>query len=104
MLAKIFSLIFIFFISFLPLVFWAYIFSYIDSSLLNKKRFFLGIFAGSISVLPFLYFEKIIQIPLFSFLNIFSFAQKITNFSSLFPFLLSSFAFFCLLYFFSFIV
>ncbi len=104
MLAKIFSLIFILFISFLPLVFWAYIFSYIDSSLLNKKRFFLGIFAGSISVLPFLYFEKIIQIPLFSFLNIFSFAQKITNFSSLFPFFLSAFSFLCLFFFFSFLI
>lgn len=104
MLEKIFSIIFIIFISFLPLVFWAYIFSYIDSSFLNKKRFLLGIFAWAISVLPFLYFEKITKITYFSFLDIFSFAKEITNFSSLIFFSFSLFSFLFLLFLFSFFI
>ena len=52
-------LIIVFFISFLPIVFWAYIFSYIDEKLASRRRFFYGIIAGIISVIPLLWIEKI---------------------------------------------
>lgn len=58
-------------ITLLPIIIWAYIFSYIDWDRLNKQRFIVGILAWIISVLPIIYFEQI-----FSFLNL-SFILKI---------------------------
>lgn len=50
--------ILVFFFTFLPIVFWGYIFSYIDSTLANRRRFFFGIIAGGISTLPILLLGK----------------------------------------------
>lgn len=40
---------------FIPIVLWAYIVTFIDGSVFNKKYFFLWIFAGGISIVPILY-------------------------------------------------
>ncbi len=67
------SLIFIIFLCFLPIVIWAYIFSYIDWNKLNKNRFLLWIFSWIISVLPIIFYSKIFEFLNFSNLtNIFS--------------------------------
>lgn len=49
------------FISFIPIVFWAYIFSYIDENIATRKRFFYGILAGILSVIPLLWIEKVVS-------------------------------------------
>lgn len=53
------SLFFIIIISFLPILVWAYIFSYIDWNSLNKKRFLIGISAWIIGVLPIIFYKEI---------------------------------------------
>lgn len=45
----------------MPILLWAYIFSYINNSWLNAKRFIIWIIAWSISVLPVLYIEDILK-------------------------------------------
>ncbi len=59
-------------ICFFPIVLWWYGFSFIDNSVQNKKRFLIGILAGSISVFPILYLDRLFEIPELSFVNIFS--------------------------------
>jgi len=89
MLNNIFNIILIAFISFIPIVVWAYIFSYIDDNSLNKKRFFVWIIAWTISVFPILYMDKIISNIDFRYLNIFAFASSINSFFSSLEFGLS---------------
>lgn len=55
------NIIIIIILAFLPILIWAYIFSYLDNSKLNSKRFVAWIFAGWISVVPVLYVEEIIN-------------------------------------------
>jgi NADH:ubiquinone oxidoreductase subunit 5 (subunit L)/multisubunit Na+/H+ antiporter MnhA subunit len=38
------NILLIIFISFIPVLFWAYSFSYLDSEKLDRKRFFAGLF------------------------------------------------------------
>ncbi|NVP17101.1 PrsW family intramembrane metalloprotease [Candidatus Gracilibacteria bacterium] len=74
----------LFFISFFPIVIWAYAFSFTDENPLNKKRFLAGILAGILSVIPILYIDKIMGFLDFEYLNVFYFATRIKNlFSSL---------------------
>jgi RsiW-degrading membrane proteinase PrsW (M82 family) len=76
-------LLFISLLTLLPIIIWAYIFSYIDWDRLNKQRFIIGILAWLVSVLPIIFFEQI-----FSFLKL-SFILKIfQNFNLSWYFLL----------------
>lgn len=54
-----FSLIPITVITFLPILLWGYIFSYLDNSPLGARRFGMGILAGAISVVPVLFMGDI---------------------------------------------
>lgn len=56
---QIFSLIIIALIAFLPILLWGYIFSYMDNSPLNARRFAIGILAGALSVLPVLFMGEV---------------------------------------------
>ncbi|MFZ4460992.1 MAG: PrsW family glutamic-type intramembrane protease [Patescibacteria group bacterium] len=56
---------------FLPIVFWGYLFSYAQNSKLSATRFFIGIFAGSLSVLPIVHSKEIFEF--FSAQSIFSY-------------------------------
>jgi len=74
------NIIFIIFISFLPIVFWWYIFSSMSETQDNRKRFFLWIFAGILSVGPILYLDKIVDFVRLSFLNFFKYSTNIISF------------------------
>lgn len=76
-------------ISFFPIVVWAYVFSFIDDNPLNKKRFFVWIIWWSLSVIPMLYMDKIINFFNADKLNVFYFASKIKDFFSSLEFGLS---------------
>ncbi|MCD5380713.1 PrsW family intramembrane metalloprotease [Candidatus Gracilibacteria bacterium] len=80
MIENILSIIIIGFVSLIPIVIWGYIFSYIDSSELSRKRFVVGLIGGAISVVPILFLDKLLESPGFSFLNIF---EKVTQSGSL---------------------
>ncbi len=82
MLETIFIYIFLFFISFFPIVIWAYSFSFIDDNPLNKNRFLVWILGWVLSVIPILHIDKIMNILDFEYLNVFYFASKIWNFIS----------------------
>ena len=71
MLETIFSIGAVAFISFLPIVFWAYTFSYIDPELASRKRFILWIFAGIFSVIPVLFFDNFLEIFSLEKINIY---------------------------------
>ncbi len=84
MLETIFIYVFLFFISFFPIVIWAYSFSFIDDNPLNKRRFLVWILWWILSVIPILHIDKIMKILDFEYLNVFYFVSKIGNlFSSL---------------------
>ena len=97
------NIILIIFISFIPVVFWAYIFSNLNEEKLNKKRFLLGIFSGALSVVPILYMDKIIEFIKFQSLNFFEYASKIWDIFSSLSFSLSLSLFLFLLVIISFI-
>ncbi len=46
-------------LSFLPIIIWAYVFSYIDGDRLNKSRLLVWIFAWIVAVVPIVFFEQI---------------------------------------------
>jgi len=80
----IFKILNIFFITFLPILFWGYLFSYINNDKLNKKRFIIWIIAWIFSVFPILYLDKIID---FFWLKIFNLFENIKNIWNFFWFL-----------------
>lgn len=84
MFGTIVTLILIFFITLIPIVLWGYLFSYFDDSELNRKRFFVGIFAGGISVTPVLYLQDFISQTNFTYLNIFSSIASLQSFWDIF--------------------
>ncbi len=88
----IFTLIILFFITFIPIVLWGYLFSYFDDSELNRKRFLVWILAGSISVIPVLYLQDFIRGTNFLYLNIFSSVAEMKNFWDIFSVFLSLFS------------
>lgn len=69
-MGNIFSIIIISVIAFIPILIWAYIFSYLDNSELNSRRFLAWIFAWAISVIPVLYLEKILALAWIENFNI----------------------------------
>jgi hypothetical protein len=75
-------------IVFLPIVFWGYLFSYAQNSQLSATRFFMGVLAGSLSVIPIVHAREIFEY--FSIESVFSYLSK-SGFSSAFleSFLLS---------------
>jgi len=104
MFSLILRIFFIAVIAFLPVLFWGYIFTYIDSSHLNRKRFFLGILAGVLGVLPIYYFENILNFLHLDFLNIFFYARHMESIGDMFFLILSFLLFFFLLVFCSFLL
>ncbi len=91
-------------ISFFPIVIWAYIFSYIDNNPLNKKRFFVWIIWGALSVIPILYMDKILELPSFQYFNIFYFISEVKWFFSSIEFGLSMILFLLVIVLFSFLL
>ena len=57
---EVLSLIPIVIITFLPILIWGYVFSYLDNSPLGSRRFAIGILAGALSVVPVLFMQDII--------------------------------------------
>jgi RsiW-degrading membrane proteinase PrsW (M82 family) len=76
-------------LSFLPIVIWAYSFSFIDNNPLNKRRFLVWILGWILSVFPILYMEKIVNFFNFEYLNVFYFVHQIKDFFSSLEFSLS---------------
>ena len=74
------NIILITFISFIPIVFWGYIFSSMEEKSLNKKRFLVWIFAWALSVLPILYMDKIIEYIKILTIDFFAKATEISSF------------------------
>ena len=87
------NILLIILVSFIPIVFWAYIFSSLKEEKLSKKKFIIWMFSGIISVVPILYMDKIIELIKVNSLDFFDKASNIWNlFSSLnFGFSLSLF-------------
>ncbi len=56
---EVLSLIPIVIITFLPILIWGYVFSYLDNSPLGSRRFAIGILAGALSVVPVLFMQEI---------------------------------------------
>lgn len=83
MIQNIFTIIVLVFISFIPIVIWWYLFSYLDDSTLNKKRFFIWILAWIISVFPVLYLDEIISKTNLVFLNLFNYVSNLSSFIDL---------------------
>lgn len=80
------NIIFIILISFIPIVFWAYIFSNLKEDSFSKKRFIVWVFSWVISVVPILYMDKIVGFVKLNNLDFFSKASNIWNFFSSFNF------------------
>jgi RsiW-degrading membrane proteinase PrsW (M82 family) len=76
-------------LSFLPIVIWAYSFSFIDNNPLNKRRFLVWVLGWILSVFPILYMEKIVNFFNFEYLNVFYFVHQIKDFFSSLEFSLS---------------
>lgn len=77
------------FISLIPVVIWAFSFSYINWEKLNRKRFFIGIFWGAIAVVPILYMDKIINYIKIAYLNIFFYIKWVDSIVSFLKFCFS---------------
>ena len=91
-------------ISFFPIVIWAYIFSYIDDNPLNKKRFIVGVIWWSLSVIPILYLDKLLEIFNFQYINIFYYISQVKWLFSSFEFWVSLSLFLLIIVLFSFIL
>lgn len=91
-------------ISFLPIVVWGYIFSYVDDNPLNKRRFGVGIIGWILSVIPILYFDRLLWVFDFKYLNTFAFVSQIKDFVSSLEFGLSLSLFVLVIALFSFFV
>lgn len=76
-------------ITFFPIVIWAYSFTYIDNSPINKKRFFLWILWWWLAVFPILNMDKIVKIFDIEYLNIFYYASELKTFFSSIQFWIS---------------
>lgn len=76
---ELFSLIPIIIITFLPILIWGYIFSYLDNSPLGARRFGLGIIAGALSVVPVLFMSDIMVFSHLTSWNIFPLLVSSSN-------------------------
>lgn len=104
MLNSIFTFFVLALISFFPIVIWWYIFSYIDSDSINKKRFFSWIIWWALSVFPILYMDKILLYLDLKYLNVFDFVHDISGFVSVLKLSLSMFLYTIFLLFSTFIL
>ena len=91
MLWNIFVIILLVFSALIPIMIWGYLFSYFDWNDFNRKRFFLWIFAWSISVFPVLYLWDIIDELWLNVLNIFQKVYDINNFLDIWNIFISLF-------------
>lgn len=57
--------------AFVPVLLWAYAFSYIEAEKLSVQRFFLGIFVGSVAVVPVAFMQEILSALSLAKYNIF---------------------------------
>lgn len=96
------TLLFIAIFTFLPILVWGYLFSYIDDSTLNRKRFLVGIIAGGLSVIPILHMDYIVNTVWFELLNVFNFVANVSDLYSLSLFYISIIIFLLFLAFISF--
>jgi len=78
-LINILQIIWIKIVAFIPMVIWVYIFSYLDNSLLNARRFLAGMVAGGLSVVPVLYLEDILKILWLQNWSIFSMIEHFSG-------------------------
>ena len=78
---KLLNISLIILISLIPILLWGFIFSYINWEWLNRKRFFVGIIAWVLGVLPILYMEQIYSFIKLNFLNIFYYLGNLDSFS-----------------------
>ena len=104
MFTEVFFYLILVLISFIPIIIWGYLFSYLDDSNLNRSRFFLWIFAWWISVFPILYMPDILKEIDIGFLNIFDFVSNITWIFSIFSLIISLFLVFLILSFIPFLI
>lgn len=88
---NIFVIILLVFSALIPIMIWGYLFSYFDWNDFNRKRFFLWIFAWSISVFPVLYLWDIIDELWLNVLNIFQKVYDINNFLDIWNIFISLF-------------
>lgn len=79
-----FTILIIAIISFLPIVLWGYIFSYIDESLASRRRFLLWVLAWAVSVVPVLYFDTVLWWVSLEDFNAFYFAYNYGSIGSFF--------------------
>ena len=94
MISNLFTLLLIIWVSFFPVIIWAYIFTYIDESHLSRRRLLSWVFAGAVSVAPVLFMKDILSFIGIENINIFSlFAPNISAYSW-FPSFLSLLLFF----------
>lgn len=77
------------FVAFIPILLWGYFFGYIDNDSFNRKRFFLWILAGGISVFPVLFLWNIADNFWWYIINIFSVVYDFSFDGSIFKVLLS---------------
>lgn len=89
MISGFITLLLIIWISFFPVVIWAYIFTYIDDSHLSKKRLLSGVFAWSISVAPILFMQDFLSFFKLGGIDIFSLFHTGASFHSWIPAFLS---------------
>ncbi len=82
MLSQFFTYILLSASLFVPIIIWSYIFTFIDGSKLNKKRFVFWIIAGGIGVLPVLYSQSFFDAFWLGELDIFSVIYSLWNFWS----------------------
>lgn len=104
MLSKVLIYTILILLSFIPIVIWAYSFSYIDDNPLNRKRFLIWVLWWIVSVFPILYMEKIIEFFKIDYLNIFYYVHKIWNLASGIEFSISMILFLLIIVFSSFIL
>ncbi len=81
---EIIVILLIIFLSFIPIILWAYSFSSLDNLEINRKRFILWILSWIVSVIPILYMDKIKDIFNFSILDLSSNFDLFWTFSWIF--------------------
>lgn len=82
MMQTIFSWILIVIWALIPIILWGYLFSYFDNNQLNRKKFFLGIFAGIVSVFPVLMLKEYGDFFQNLHVNIFSYVANLDDWKS----------------------
>lgn len=82
MIWDIFSILALLVLTFLPILLWGYLFSYIDNNEFSRKRFAVWIFWWAISVVPILYMDKFLELFNLKYLNIFYYTSKVEGISS----------------------